>query len=147
MNIQKLNELIPDPYREINVPTTFLYYRDDAIYPVSESYVPSDNDYIFKYKKTNGLVEIEQVEISSLNKNYYTAEEWVSKYFTTLEIIALTRFEQIIAKQGKTLGPKMQNCKTWLETMMFAQPSNVFPEAPHSYNELSIEAAQTISSS
>jgi hypothetical protein len=76
----------------------------------------------------------------------YTAEEWVQDYFSSLEIIALTRLEQSILQQGKTLGPKMQACKEWLEAMMFAQPSSAFPPAPYTYSEASIEAASTLNS-
>lgn len=74
----------------------------------------------------------------------YTAEEWVQNYFSSLEIIALTRLEQSILQQGKTLGPKMQACKEWLEAMMFAQPSSSFLPAPYTYSEASIEAASTL---
>jgi hypothetical protein len=75
----------------------------------------------------------------------YTAEQWVQNYYTSLEIIALTRLEQSILLQGKVLGPKMQACKEWLEAMMFAQPSTSFTPAPYTYSEASIEAAQTLS--
>ena len=74
----------------------------------------------------------------------YTAEEWVQNYFSSLEIIALTRLEQSILQQGKALGPKMQACKEWLEAMMFAQPSSSFLPAPYTYSEASIEAASTL---
>ena len=76
----------------------------------------------------------------------YTAEEWVQNYFSSLEIIALTRLEQSILQQGKVLGPKMQTCKDWLEAMMFAQPSSTFLPAPYTYSEASIEAYNTLNS-
>jgi len=76
----------------------------------------------------------------------YAAEEWVQNYFSSLEIIALTRLEQSILQQGKTLGLKMQACKEWLEAMMFAQPSSAFQPAPYTYSEASIEAASTLNS-
>jgi hypothetical protein len=75
-----------------------------------------------------------------------TPEEWVGQYFTNLEVIALMRLEQAIISQGKTLGPKMETSKQWLEGMMFAQPSSSFPVAPFSYTETSAEAAETLSS-
>lgn len=75
----------------------------------------------------------------------YTAEQWVGQYFTNLEVIALMRLEQAILSQGKTLGPKMEASKQWLEGMMFAQPSSSFPAAPFSYTETSVEAAETLS--
>ena len=74
----------------------------------------------------------------------YTAEDWVRKYFTSLEIIALTRLEQNILQQDKALGPKMLASKQWLETMMFAQSSTNFSPAPYTYAEASMEAVQTI---
>ena len=74
----------------------------------------------------------------------YTAEDWVKKYFTSLEVVALIRLEQNILQQGKTLGPKMLACKQWLETMMFAQSSTNFLPAPYTYAEASMEAIQTI---
>ena len=53
--------------------------------------------------------------------------------------------EQSILMQGKTLGPKMEASKQWLESMLFAQPSSNFPIAPYSYSETSAEASQTLS--
>jgi hypothetical protein len=82
--------------------------------------------------------------VENLTLPTYTAEEWVGKYFSNLEVIALMRLEQAILSQGKTLGPKMEASKQWLEAMMFAQPSSSFPAAPFSYAETSGEAAQTL---
>ena len=76
----------------------------------------------------------------------YTAQEWVQQYFSNLEVIALMRLEQGILIQGKTLGPKMEASKQWLESMLFAPSSSTFPAAPYSYSETSAEAAQTLSS-
>jgi hypothetical protein len=87
--------------------------------------------------------EIDAIEISN-QIPVYTAEQWVQNYFSSLEIIALTRLEQSILQQGKVLGPKMQACKEWLEAMMFAQPSNAFLPAPYTYTEASAEAALTL---
>lgn len=84
--------------------------------------------------------------VENLTIPNYTAEEWVSQYFSNLEVIALMRLEQAILSQEKTLGPKMEASKQWLEGMMFAQPSSNFPAAPFSYAETSGEAAQTLSS-
>jgi hypothetical protein len=83
--------------------------------------------------------------VENLTLPTYTAEEWVGKYFTNLEVIALMRLEQAILSQGKTLGPKMEASKQWLEAMMFAQSSSSFPSAPFTYAETSGEAAQTLS--
>jgi hypothetical protein len=96
----------------------------------------------------NGLLLWDPVTGSLIEKPspIYTPEEWVGQYFTNLEVIALMRLEQAIISQGKTLGPKMETSKQWLESMMFAQPSNNFPAAPFSYAETSGEAAQTLSS-
>lgn len=83
--------------------------------------------------------------INNITLPTYTAEEWVQQYFSNLEVIALMRLEQSILMQGKTLGPKMEASKQWLESMLFAQPSSNFPIAPYSYSEISSEAAQTLS--
>jgi hypothetical protein len=87
----------------------------------------------------------DEIEAIQLPVDIFTAEQWVQKYFSSLEIIALTRLEQSILHQGKTLGAKMQACKGWLETMMFAQPSDSFLPSPYTYSEASAEAAQTLS--
>ena len=89
--------------------------------------------------------EIGAVQLPVEIPEIFTSEQWVQKYFSSLEIIALTRLEQSILQQGKTLGPKMQDCKEWLEAMMFAQPSNTFLPAPYSYSEASAEAVLTLS--
>jgi hypothetical protein len=89
--------------------------------------------------------EIEAVQLPVETPEIFTSEQWVQKYFSSLEIIALTRLEQSILQQSKVLGPKMQACKEWLEAMMFAQPSIFFLPAPYTYTEASAEAAQTLS--
>jgi hypothetical protein len=144
MNINELNQLIPDPYRALSVPETFLYYRDGAVFPISGQYIADSNDYLFKYTKTNGTVDIQEVKASDLPYTAYSAEDWVRKYFTSLEVLALMRLEQNILMQGKQLGPKMLASKIWLETMLIAQPSNSFDPAPHSYIEASDEAKITL---
>lgn len=85
-------------------------------------------------------------EIIQIPTNLISPEVWVGQHFTSLEVIALMRLEQAILSQGKTLGPKMEASKQWLEAMMFAQPSISFPVAPFSYAETSAEAAQTLTS-
>lgn len=90
-------------------------------------------------------VERQWVPGIPLSTPTYTAEEWVQQYFSNLEVIALMRLEQSILMQGKTLGPKMEASKQWLESMLFAQPSSNFPAAPYSYSEISSEASQTLS--
>jgi hypothetical protein len=146
MNINELNQLIPDPYREITVPETFLYYRNGSVFPISGQYISENGDFIFKYSKNNGAVEIQEAKPSEVPQTIYTAEEWVQKYFSSMEVIALTRLEQSILIQGKSLGLKMSAVKQWLESMMFAQPSNSFAAAPYTYSETSMEAATTLAS-
>lgn len=146
MNINELNQLIPDPYREVSVPETFLYYRNGTVFPISGQYISEDGDFLFKYSKNNGTVEIQEAKPLDVPQTIYTAEEWVQKYFSSMEVIALTRLEQSILLQGKTLGPKMQAVKQWLESMMFAAPSNNFSSAPYTYSETSMEAAITLAS-
>jgi len=146
MNINELNQLIPDPYREVSVPETFLFYRNGAVFPVSGQYIAGNNDFLFKYTKTNGVVDIQEVKPSDLPYTAYSAEDWVRKYFTSLEVLALMRLEQNILIQGKQLGPKMLACKTWLEAMLVAAPSNSFDPAPYSYIEASEEAKITLES-
>jgi len=146
MNISELNQLIPAPYREVSVPETFMYYRSGEVFPITGQYLSQSNDFIFKYIKNNGLVEIEEIKYTDIPQAVYTAEEWVQKYFSSMEVIALTRLEQSILLQGKTLGPKMQAVKQWLESMMFATPSNNFSSAPYTYSETSMEAATTLAS-
>jgi hypothetical protein len=115
-----------------------------VVHPASENYLPEINDYIFKYVKTNGVVNIEEIKASNLPQATFTAEEWVNKYFTNLEVLALMRLEQNIILQGKNLGPKMVASKAWLENMLFAAPSNNFNPAPFPYLEISQEAEQTL---
>ena len=140
MNINELNQLIPDPYRAVNVSETFLYYRDGAVFPVSGQYIAGSNDYLFKYTKTNGTVDIQEIKASDLPYTVYSAEDWVRKYFTSLEVLALMRLEQNILMQGKELGTKMISCKLWLESMLISQPSSSFNPPQYSYIEASEEA-------
>lgn len=145
MNIQKLSQLIPSPYRELNVPETFMYYRSDEIFPITGQYISQNEDFLFKYSKNNGVVNIEQIKSSDLPNAIYTSEEWIHKYFTNLEIIAMMRLEQAILSQNKTLGPKMQVSKEWFENMLFAQPSNNFEQPPYTYTEIHNEALEILS--
>lgn len=145
MNISELNQLIPPPYREVSVPETFMYYRSGQVFPITDEYIFEKNDFIFIYSKNNGLIDIKEIKITDLPNRLYTAEEWVNKYFTNLEVTALIRLEQSIILQNKVLGPKMIAVKQWLENMLFAMPSNNFPPSPYTYLETSNEAAQIIS--
>lgn len=145
MNISQLNQLIPDPYREVSVPETFMYHRSGEVFPITGQYNSQIGDFVFTYSKNNGLVNINEIKATELPNRSYSAEEWVNKYFTNLEVIALMRLEQSILSQNKTLGPKMQAVKQWLENMLFASPSNNFPPSPYGYLETSSEASQTIS--
>lgn len=146
MNLQELNRLIPEPYRDISVPETLMYFRTGEVIPITEQYIHNNDDFIFKYSKSNGVVDIQEIKPSDIPQIVYTAEEWVQKYFSSMEVIALTRLEQSILMQGKFLGPKMSAVKQWLEGMMFAQPSNNFAPAPYTYSETSMEAATTLAS-
>lgn len=146
MNINELNQLIPDPYRAVSVPETFLFYRNGTVFPISGRYIADNNDFLFKYSKTNGVVDIQEIKPSDLPNTVYSAEDWVRKYFTSLEVLALMRLEQNIIMQGKQLGPKMLACKTWLEAMLVAAPSNSFDPALYSYIEASDEAKITLES-
>lgn len=145
MNISELYQLIPSPYREVSVPETFMYHRSGQVFPITGEYIPQINDYIFKYVKNCGVVNIEEIKSSDLPNAIYTPEQWVNKYFTNLEVIALMRLEQNILSQNKNLGPKMQASKEWLENMLFAQPSNNFIEPPYTYIEVSNEASEIAS--
>lgn len=144
MNINNINQLIPDPYREVSVPETFMYYRSGQVFPITGEYIAQNGDFTFKFKKTNGVVEIKEVKNNEIPGSLYTPEEWVQKYFTNLEVIALIRLEQSILLQGKNLGQKMETSKQWLEQMMFASPSNNFSPAPYSYKEISEESNQIL---
>ena len=145
MNIQELNQLIPNEYRTLNVPETFMYYRSGEVFPITGEYISQNDDFIFKYIKNNGVLNIEQIKSSNLPNAIYTSEEWVQKYFTNLEIIAMMRLEQAILSQNKNLGPKMQASKEWFENMLFAQPSNNFETPPYTYIEMNNEASQVLS--
>ena len=146
MNISNLNQLIPSEFlTQLNVNNKFFYFRDGVVQEINENYIPSLKDYLFKYNKINGMVQIEPINLSDLPNPVYTAEEWVNKFYTNLEVIALVRLEQTILSQNKFLGPKMLAVKQWLESMLFASPSSNFPAAPFTYLETSNEAAQTIS--
>lgn len=145
MNINELNQLIPPPYREINVPETFMYFRSGEVFPINGTYVPQNQDFIFTYSKNNGLVDIKETKTINISNRTYTPEEWVNKYFTNLEVLALMRLEQTILTQNKSLGPKMQAVKQWLENMLFTIPSNNFTPSPFTYTEVSNEASEIIS--
>ena len=122
-----------------------MYHRSGEVFPITDQYIFQNDDFIFTYSKNNGLIDIKEIKITELPNRLYTAEEWVNKYFTNLEVIALMRLEQSILVQNKVLGPKMQAVKQWLENMLFAMPSNNFPPSPFAYLETSNEAAQIIS--
>lgn len=147
MNIHELNQLIPYPYREVSVADTFMYFRSGEVFPITGQYIFQNEDFLFKYSKTNGVVDIKEAKISDIPQIIYTPEEWVQKYFTNLEVIALIRLEQSILLQGKNLGIKMQSSKEWLEQMMFSSPSSNFIPAPYSYGQISEEAVQILSES
>ena len=75
----------------------------------------------------------------------YTAEQWTSRFLTSLQIIGLQRLEMALVTSGKMLGPAMTGMKTWLEGILLSSaadptPRSDWPEPPVSYEAASQEA-------
>jgi len=76
----------------------------------------------------------------------YTAEQWTSRFLTSLQIIGLQRLEMALVTSGQTLGPAMTAMKQWLEGILLASsvdpaPRSDWPEPPVTYEVASQEAA------
>jgi hypothetical protein len=76
----------------------------------------------------------------------YTAEQWTSRFLTSLQIIGLQRLEMALVTGGQTLGPAMTAMKAWLEGILLASsidpsPKSDWPEPPVTYEAASQEAA------
>ena len=76
----------------------------------------------------------------------YTAEQWTSRFLTSLQIIGLQRLEMALVTSGQTLGPAMMAMKQWLEGILLASsidpsPKSGWPEPPVTYEAASQEAA------
>lgn len=80
----------------------------------------------------------------------YTAEQWTSRFLTSLQIIGLQRLEMALVTSGQTLGPAMTAMKQWLEGILLASsvdpsPRSDWPEPPVSYEAASQEAGIQLS--
>jgi len=76
----------------------------------------------------------------------YTAEQWVSRFLTTLQVVGLQRLEMALITSGQALGPAMSAMKGWLEGILLAAsvnptPRNDWPAPPVTYEAASQEAA------
>jgi hypothetical protein len=76
----------------------------------------------------------------------YTAEQWTSRFLTSLQIIGLQRLEMALVMSGQPLGPAMTAMKQWLEGILLASsvdpaPRSDWPEPPVTYETASQEAA------
>jgi hypothetical protein len=75
----------------------------------------------------------------------YTAEQWTSRFLTSLQIIGLQRLELALVTGGQTLGPAMTAMKQWLEGILLASsidptPKSDWPEPPVTYEAATQEA-------
>jgi hypothetical protein len=59
----------------------------------------------------------------------FTAEQWISQFLSSLQIIALQRLEMAVITSGQTLGPAMSTMKTWLEGILLASSANPSPRS------------------
>jgi hypothetical protein len=72
-----------------------------------------------------------------------TAEEWVERHLTSLQILSLQRLEMGLLTASKPLGSNMAALKGWLEGMMLASVDptpRTFALPPCSYEAASAEA-------
>jgi len=79
----------------------------------------------------------------------YTAEQWTSRFLTSLQIIGLQRLEMALVTSGQTLGPAMTAMKQWLEGILLASsidpsPKSGWPEPPVTYEAATQEAAESL---
>jgi hypothetical protein len=79
----------------------------------------------------------------------YTAEQWTSRFLTSLQIIGLQRLEMALVTNGQTLGPAMTAMKQWLEGILLASsidptPKSGWPQPPVTYEAATQEAAEQL---
>jgi hypothetical protein len=77
----------------------------------------------------------------------YTAEEWTSRFLTSLQIIGLQRLEMAVITSGQTLGPAMSTMKTWLEGILLASSSDPSPRSDWPAPSVTYQAASQEASS
>ena len=81
----------------------------------------------------------------------YKAEQWISRFLSSLQIIALQRLEMALISESLSLGPLMASMKQWLEGILLTSsndpsPQNGWPEPPTSYEMASQEAVDMLQS-
>jgi hypothetical protein len=79
----------------------------------------------------------------------FTAEQWISQFLTSLQIIALQRLEMALVTSGQILGPDMSAMKQWLEGILLASsidpsPRSNWPQPSTTYQAASQEAAASL---
>jgi hypothetical protein len=73
----------------------------------------------------------------------FTAEQWVAKTLSPLQVAALSEFRMALLQAGKPLGTNMMALKGWLEAMMAESVDPTprsFAAAPCSYEDAASEA-------
>lgn len=84
--------------------------------------------------------------VQSIPPFAYTAEQWTSRFLTSLQVIGLQRLEMALVTSGQTLGPAMTAMKAWLEGILLSSsadpnPRSDWPAPPVSYEAATQEAA------
>lgn len=81
----------------------------------------------------------------------YTAEQWTSRFLTSLQVVGLQRLEMALVANGNALGPSMTAMKQWLESILLASsidpsPRSDWPTPTSTYEDASREAAADLQS-
>ena len=88
--------------------------------------------------------------VQSIPPLAFTAEQWISRFLTPLQVIALQRLELSLVGSGQALGPSMSAMKFWLEGILLSSSANPgprpdWPSPPTTFEAAVQEAVQQLS--
>lgn len=153
MTTQEIIQNIPSELfnEDGNTPLTRILVRDGSITPLPEPYLFKDNDQVYDYSKNNGFVELTEVDVSDYQREFITAEEWISEQgYTPTRIVTLMDLENKLRFVNKT-SQKVAEVRLWLDTILAeyiinTAPRNDWPAAPYLFEQTVLDAYNELTS-
>jgi hypothetical protein len=133
-----------------NTPITKILVRNNDVSVLPEPYLTRDGDEVYNYTKNNGFVELDKIDISGYQKEYVTAEEWItSQGYTPIRIVTLMDLENKLNLANKT-SQKVLEVRQWLDTILAvyvinSSANNSWPAAPHTFEQTVLDGYTTLS--
>lgn len=134
-----------------NTKQTKLLVREGAVTTLPVGYLSREDDEVYQYSKFNGAISLIPIALSSFEREFMTAEEWlVARGYGPMQLVALLDAERKLDTAEKP-APKLGAVRNWVDAitqsfLLSRAPRNDWPTPPHSFDEALLEAGQILSS-